>query len=295
MQAVTMVPSMLSQGIYFGLTVIVLFTVQQSLLTVPSLISSWWDVLGNTTTVGVSWILMSQVTGTPFSVSTTVLSFGLGNIGILGGWLYVITSCIIYSLTEFVFTPFYILGYGFSTISWSAGCMYGLLSSLLVLLMYTVLVILGGFLLVYLNRRQNTVDYPALNQTEVTVNDCSSLWKTEVARVFYPWDVQDIIRIVKEAKRLDKQISVQGTHNSMGGQGIVSDSQVYVIDMKFMSRVDEPDFERGDRRRDGTFIGTVDAEAGASWWQIIQKINSYGRSARKCKVTVGFLSVVRCL
>ncbi|CAF0756127.1 unnamed protein product [Didymodactylos carnosus] len=105
------------------------------------------------------------------------------------------------------------------------------------------------------------------NFGEIYVDDISRLNSTRINAIFYPRTINDLQYIVNKAKYNGKHISLRGQAHTMGGQTLPSNHNDYIIDLKYMNRV-EYNVENE----------TVLVETGATWAHVIKKLNNYGRS-----------------
>ncbi|CAF4799625.1 unnamed protein product, partial [Rotaria socialis] len=110
-----------------------------------------------------------------------------------------------------------------------------------------------------------------LNLTgNIYLNDVSKLNETEIYSLFYPRTINDIEYLISKAKSQGKTISMRGQAHTMGGQTLPSrrnKNKNYVCDLKYMHHVEY----NGSTQE-------VLVEAGATWTQVIHKLNLYGRS-----------------
>lgn len=94
------------------------------------------------------------------------------------------------------------------------------------------------------------------------VNDVhSKLNETRVARVVRPGSIADLQSIVRDAKRTGKSLAIAGGRHAMGGQQFAQGETL--VCMSEMNRVLHLDARRG----------TVDAEAGIVWRDLIAELH----------------------
>jgi len=106
-----------------------------------------------------------------------------------------------------------------------------------------------------------------------TINDISFLNETDLSCIIAPKSVKEISNIVRwinEWNRTNEKIhiSVVGARHSQGGH--IASKLGIVLDMKFLSSVDNPKIKNG--------LWTVKAEAGALWsdiHRVISQFNGY--------------------
>src|SRR5205807_2173352 len=99
---------------------------------------------------------------------------------------------------------------------------------------------------------------PAPGPEPILVNDIhSQLNSTRVFKILQPQSLEDVQRIIRDARRDRRTISVAGGRHAMGGQQFGTDT--LLIDIRKMSR-----FLRLDRER-----GILEVEAGIEWPALI--------------------------
>ncbi len=110
-----------------------------------------------------------------------------------------------------------------------------------------------------------------LSQThDVVVNDIhSQLNGTRVSNVSRPQSLQDVQRIIQQARKERKAISVAGGRHAMGGQQFGTDT--LLIDIRKMDRVLNFDRERG----------IIEVESGIEWPELINAYLSRQSSTSK--------------
>lgn len=99
-------------------------------------------------------------------------------------------------------------------------------------------------------------------------DDITGLNKTAVDNIFYVSTVEDVIHIIKLAKRYNKKIIARGEKHSMGGHTLVKDG--YIIDTKYMNNILNLD----------KINKTVTVEPGVTWYELIYYLNAFGLSPK---------------
>ena len=102
------------------------------------------------------------------------------------------------------------------------------------------------------------------NAVATTINDASWLDQTTVAAVYQPKTAAEVTNIILYAQKLHKQIAISGIRHSMGGQAFLRDG--IVLDMTKMDSVTY----NSDK--------TVTVGPGATWQQVQNVLDGYGRS-----------------
>lgn len=99
-------------------------------------------------------------------------------------------------------------------------------------------------------------------------DDVTKMNKTKVDRIYYAQSVEDLIDIVKLAKKNNRQVIPRGQTHTMGGQTIARNG--YVVDMKFMNHI--VDFNKEQKY--------IVVEPGITWSDLIRYVNDYGLSPK---------------
>lgn len=105
---------------------------------------------------------------------------------------------------------------------------------------------------------------------EITMNDVSGLNRTPVHSVFYPRTVNDVHYLIYKARSESRSISVRGQAHTMGGQTLPSrrsSKNNYICDLKYLNRIEYDPVTK-----------EVLVQAGATWTDVIKKLNFHGRS-----------------
>lgn len=100
------------------------------------------------------------------------------------------------------------------------------------------------------------------------MDDVTKMNKTKIDKIYYPKSMDDIIQIIKLAKKNNKKIIASGQKHSMGGQSIVKNG--FVIDMKFMNNILK--FNKQKK--------LVTVESGITWSDLIVFLNNLGFSPK---------------
>lgn len=101
------------------------------------------------------------------------------------------------------------------------------------------------------------------------VNDIhAQLNETEVARIFEPRDLEELKKAIRDAKTDGKSVSIAGGRHAMGGQQFGEGTTL--IQMSRLNRV--LSFDRGK--------GTVEAEAGIQWPELVAYLLKVQKGAR---------------
>ena len=80
------------------------------------------------------------------------------------------------------------------------------------------------------------------NKNGVYIDDVSQFNKTKMHKIFIIKDKDDIYKIIKDAHKFNKQISIRGTNHTMGGHTIVKNG--YLIDTTQFNKVLEFDKDK---------------------------------------------------
>ncbi len=100
---------------------------------------------------------------------------------------------------------------------------------------------------------------------EIFADDITRKNQTKVSGIFFIRTQADIEAVIKKARKDHKYVSIRGQTHTMGGQTIANDG--YVMDLKYFNSM---------RYDESSEVLTV--EPGATWTQVIQYLNTFGRS-----------------